>query len=130
MPSGTTKKMKSGMTSNPGVRQGEIVLVAYPYADVEKRKKRPALVLEDANSRGDFAALPITSQPGHGATVSLLAADLIGQKLPKASWIRTDHIATLNLNFVHGACGRLVDHKLAEVLDLLCPRLGCTGVCS
>ena len=122
--------MKSGMTSNSTVRKGDIVLVAYPYADEERRKKRPALVLENSNPRGDFAALPITSQAGHNATVALLAADLIGQRLPKASWIRTDQIATLNLGFVHGAYGRLADNKLAEVLALLCPRLGCTGVCS
>jgi mRNA interferase MazF len=115
------------MNSEQPIRKGDIVLVAYPYADEQRRKKRPALALEDANPRGDFAALPITSQAGHQATVALQAADLLGQRLPKASWIRTDQIATLNLNFVHGAYGRLAENKLSEVLALLCPRLGCPG---
>ena len=122
--------MKSGMTSELRICKGDIVLVAYPYADEEKRKRRPALVLEDANPRGDFAALPITSQAGHQATVALLSADLLGQRLPKASWIRTDQIATLNRNFVHGAYGRLAGAKLTGVLAQLCPRHGCPGAAS
>lgn len=49
--------MTSGMTCNPG----DIVGLPFPFSDLASRKKRPVLVLTQADYQGDFMGLAITS---------------------------------------------------------------------
>jgi hypothetical protein len=47
--------MMSGMTCKPG----DIVGLPFPFSDLTSQKKRPVLVLTQADFRGDFMGLAI-----------------------------------------------------------------------
>jgi len=49
--------MTSGMICKPG----EIIGLPFPFSDLASLKKRPVLVLTQADYRGDFMGLAITS---------------------------------------------------------------------
>lgn len=56
--------MTSGMTFKPG----DIVGLPFPFSDLASQKKRPVLVLTQADYRGDFMGLAITSVLTEGNT--------------------------------------------------------------
>ena len=41
---------------------GDIILIPFPYSDLSKSKRRPALVVADVG-RGDYVLSQITSKP-------------------------------------------------------------------
>jgi mRNA interferase MazF len=54
---------------------GDVVLMPFPYSDLSKSKRRPALVVADV-SRGDFVLCQITSKPYDDShALSLIEAD-------------------------------------------------------
>ncbi len=48
------------MTLHPG----EVVLIPFPFSDLQAAKRRPVLVLRSCDGFGDFLAAAITSQAG------------------------------------------------------------------
>jgi mRNA interferase MazF len=44
-------------------RRGDLLLVPFPFTDLSATKRRPVLALTDADSYGDFVALPVTCAP-------------------------------------------------------------------
>ena len=72
---------------------GEIVLLAFPYADLRGVKRRPALVLLDAGN-GDVVVARVTShQVQTGYDVKLIEWKQAGLLLP--SVVRLHKLATL-----------------------------------
>ena len=43
-------------------KQGDIVLIKFPFTTLSKSKKRPVLVIKDENEYGDFVCFQITSK--------------------------------------------------------------------
>ncbi len=41
---------------------GAVVLIPFPYSNLSNVKKRPVLMLTRPDGRGDFVAMPLTSQ--------------------------------------------------------------------
>lgn len=78
--------------------QGELLLIPYPFTDLSTQKRRPVLVLSKPDKYGDFIALPVTSRSYHKQSISI--GQLIKGELPKESWVRTDHVVTLNCSLV------------------------------
>lgn len=92
---GITKKMRFGIVSE----RGKLVLIPYPFTDLSTNKSRPVLILTEPDQYGDFIALPVTSLGYHKYSLPL-DGNLQEGSLPKQSWVRTDHIVTLNLSLV------------------------------
>ncbi len=44
---------------------GEVVLIPFPFSDLQAVQRRPVLVLRSCDRFGDFLAAAITSQAGH-----------------------------------------------------------------
>lgn len=121
--SGTTS---SGPAASP--QRGDIVMLPFPFTDQSGAKKRPVLIVAAPDPRGDFIAVPVTSQPGHENTVDLKQPDLSDGTLPKPSWIKADKPVTLHASLVLQRFGSVRKTVLDSVLSSLGKRLGLQGV--
>ena len=105
-------------------RPGDLVLIPFPYSDLETSKKRPVLALTAPDRHGDFIALAVTSVPQTEHAIKLAASQLREGSLPKTSWIRLDKIFTLSENSIVKSVGRIQHSFLGEVLKGLCGVVG------
>ncbi|MCF8301814.1 MAG: type II toxin-antitoxin system PemK/MazF family toxin [Bacteroidales bacterium] len=85
-------------------KKGDIVIIGFPFSDLTKIKKRPALIIsnEIVNKTGDYLMVQITSKL-HNDQLSLEMnrGDFLGEKeLPLESWIRLHKIFLLNESLI------------------------------
>ena len=113
--------MTSGMTCKPG----DIVGLPFPFSDLASRKKRPVLVLTQADYRGDFMGLAITSVLTEDNAVSIESLDMRDGFLPKKNWIRYDKIFTLSTSTVVRRYGSVKEDVFSEIINNLCQYVGC-----
>ncbi|MES2970938.1 MAG: type II toxin-antitoxin system PemK/MazF family toxin [Patescibacteria group bacterium] len=98
------------------VSVGTVVLINFPYADLKRYKKRPAVVVADSSldtvilcqitSRKlpDVPAIPITKN------------DFASGGLPFTSYVRPDKLFTVNADMAKSSqLGVLTDQKLNEL---------------
>ena len=109
------------MPSTTSFRQGDIVLVSFPFTDLTSSKRRPALVISPDSFnelRGDLVLAAITSQlTDDPDTVVLREADYVDGQLPKPSIVKTTKIFTIHASLViKKVCG-LNPKKTEEVLS-------------
>ncbi|MYL06641.1 MAG: type II toxin-antitoxin system PemK/MazF family toxin [Gemmatimonadales bacterium] len=87
------------MTSTTAYRQGDIVLVSFPFTDLTSTKRRPALVLspDSFNAAGeDLVLAAVTSHiTGDPNAVHLRRSDFAEGGLPKASMVKTTKLFTM-----------------------------------
>ena len=57
-------------------RPGDLVLIPFPYSDLQSSKKRSVLVLTAPDRHGDFIALAVTSVPPPDHAMALDASVL------------------------------------------------------
>lgn len=81
---------------------GDLVMVPFPFSDLDVTKKRPVLVLTVPDGRGDFIGLAVTSVPTAQCALEVDINALIAGSLPKRSWLRIDKIFSLNIRRVEG----------------------------
>jgi mRNA interferase MazF len=105
-------------------RPGDVVLIPFPYSDLESSKKRPVLVLTAPDRNGDFIALAITSAQVHDHAVEIGAASLTVGTLPRRGWVRLDKIFTLSADGILKTFGAVTASSLRDVLDGMCRRVG------
>lgn len=108
------------MTCNPA----ELVLVPFPYADLQTSKKRPVLVLTAPDRHGDFIALAVTTVQPLEHVLELEPAALAKGALPRRSWVRLDKIFTLGQEAVVKTFGEVTPSFMSRLLDGLCGRIG------
>ena len=109
------------MTLHPG----EVVLIPFPFSDLQATKRRPVLVLRSCDGFGDFLAAAITSQAGHQHGFIFSANDLADGELPKTSWGRVSKLYTLNRDCVVNRFGTLNPEAFAKVHEEICRAVGC-----
>lgn len=109
------------MTLHPG----EVVLIPFPFSDLQAAKRRPVLILRSCERFGDFLAAAITSQAGHEDGCILSANDLAEGELPKTSWVRVSKLYTLNRDCVFNRFGALNPEAFAKVHKEICRAVGC-----
>jgi len=106
-------------------KPGDIVGMPFPFSDLTSRKKRPVLVLTQADYRGDFMGLAITSVLTEENAVSIESLDVKDGFLPKKSWIRYDKIFTLSTSTVVKRYGSVKEDVFSEIINNLCQYVGC-----
>ena len=102
-----------------------VVLLPFPFTDLSAYKKRPVLIIRAPNSRGDFLAVQITSQPGHEGAFGLEKNDFLLGVFPKKSFVRPDKLVTLHQSLIIQRIGRLKDIAFSRVQEKVCVYLGC-----
>lgn len=104
-------------------KQGDVVLVPFPFTDLRTAKQRPAVVVSAEwfnDSHSDCVLVAITSQiPATIARDEMLLADtdLHSAGLPKTSLIRCGKVVTLQQALIRKRLGVLPPTTLRAVLD-------------
>jgi mRNA interferase MazF len=113
------------MPSTTNFRQGDVLLVPFPFTDLSAIKQRPAPVLSPErlnNVRTDLVVAAITSQIPDvvGEDEVLLSdTDLRTAGLPKASIVKLGKIFTIHQGLIRKKLGRVPDPILKSILQML-----------
>ena len=99
---------------------GDIVLAAFPFTDLSGQKRRPCVILETAESLGDFVVAFITTEPAarfpaFGVAVDQTHPSWSRTRLKAASVVRTAKLCTLNTRVISGRLGILPSDVLNAV---------------
>src|SRR5579863_3872816 len=99
---------------------GEVVVVPFPFTDLQSSKVRPALVLASL-TRGDIILCQITSQAGsHSTSMALHPDEFESGSLPRSSFVLPHRIVTANDSCVRRSVGTLKAAKLSEIREAVC----------
>jgi mRNA interferase MazF len=104
-------------------KQGDVVLVPFPFTDLSTVKQRPAVVVSADwfnRSHSDCVLVAITSQiPATIARDELLLAanDLHSAGLPKASLVRCGKVVTIQQTLIRKRLGVLPPATVRTVLN-------------
>lgn len=104
---------------------GQVVLAAFPYADLSHTKLRPALVVGLAEFN-NIVLCQITSKPYTSKTaIKLGSSDFYYGNLNSVSFIRPDKLFTAETSVVQKPLGRInrlmmrkVKQRLADIFEL------------
>lgn len=107
----------------PGV--GDVVLVRIPFSDGQQDKKRPALVMTQADAYDDVLLLSITSNPAVPGGVAIQTGDLAGGSLDRPSWVRAEKLNSIEARRIDRVIATATPGLMQRVRDRLCPFLGC-----
>jgi len=95
---------------------GEIVLVSFPFSNLQGQKIRPALVV--AKVEFDNVTLcQITSKPySSKSSVRIDHSSFTTGKLPVVSYVRPDKLFTTDSSIIRNSAGRLTTAKINIIL--------------
>lgn len=95
---------------------GEVVLVSFPFSNLQGQKIRPALILAKAD-RDDLILCQITSKPyASKLAVRIASNDFTKGSLPVVSFVRPDKIFTANSSIIKKIAGQLTPAVTAPIL--------------
>ena len=88
-------------------KQGEIILIPFPFSDLTGSKKRPAIIISNSKLKGDdfICSLITSNSPKQGLLIR--NQDFTHDKLPFKSWVKPERIFTIDK--------RIIIKKLAKV---------------
>jgi len=99
--------------------KGDIVITPFPFTDLSRNKRRPALVLSDL--RGDDMILcQITSIPTDDIfALSIKPEDFLSGSLSKGSFIRPTRIFTAERKIILRKAGTITPELMNKVIDAI-----------
>jgi mRNA interferase MazF len=100
-------------------KQGDIVLLPYPYSDLSTSKPRPAVILSKESVVGDFLVAKITSNLHNDAESFMIESHHILGVLPSVSEVRCNNISTIDKRTILKKYGTFNRNGL----QLLCARI-------
>jgi len=99
--------------------KGDVVVVPFPFSDLSRAKRRPALVLATMRG-GDLILCQITSRTvADGYAVALDETDFRSGSLRKPSNIRPNRLFTADGNLILYRAGQLAPEKTTQAIDAL-----------
>lgn len=85
-------------------KKGDIVIIGFPFSDLSKTKKRPALVISNdtVNKTGDYLMIQITSKIRNDSlSLPINKTDFVnGKELPLQNCIKLHKIFLLNESLI------------------------------
>ena len=104
------------------MKKGDIVLLPFPFTNLKGFKKRPAVILY--NDDIDIVVTFITTKLKWSENTDVLLKPDNNNRLKKISIIRTNKLATLDIELVIGKLGELSENNLNELNSKLKQVLG------
>ena len=101
-------------------KKGDIILIKFPFTNLQQAKKRPVLVLKDENNLGDFICLQITSKDTQKALLKVNNQDLKDGNLKLLSFVKYDKCFTLNSEVVDKKLASIDDNFMSKLKTLFC----------
>ncbi len=101
-------------------RQKDIVLLSYPFTNLQEKKVRPALIVsnDDFNvSCDNVLMLPLTSQIKEitSYAISITQNDMKNGKLVKSGMIRIDKLFSIEKRLIRMKIGNVTDAYFSNV---------------
>jgi len=105
---------------------GDIVVLPFPFSNLQGSKRRPALVLADCGGN-DLILCQITSQNvKDNFAVSITPSDAYGKLLTDSN-VRPNKLFTIEKSVILYKIGTLNNNKLTKVLDKISSIFGLNG---
>jgi mRNA interferase MazF len=99
---------------------GDLVVVPFPFTDLQSNKRRPAVVLATV-ARGDLLICQITSRSeSHQAAVSIGAADFMRGGIDRPSVALPYRLVAVHEAVSLRSAGMLTPSALAELVERVC----------
>lgn len=97
--------------------KGDVVVVPFPFSDLSRYKRRPALVIQDFEGE-DILLAQITSKSIRDEyAVWLNDSDFISGSLNKQSNLRPNKLFTCSENLILYKIGNLKEDKMQSVIE-------------
>ncbi|OGD85129.1 hypothetical protein A2696_00145 [Candidatus Curtissbacteria bacterium RIFCSPHIGHO2_01_FULL_41_13] len=95
---------------------GEVVLVSFPFSNLQGQKVRPALVLAKSELN-DLILCQITSKPYTSKlAVRIMSDDFTKGSLPVVSYVRPNKLFTANSSIIKKTAGQLTPATIKSIL--------------
>lgn len=102
-------------------KKGDIVIIGFPFSDLSKTKKRPALIISNdtVNNTGDYLMVQVTSKIRNDSlSFPINKVDFVnGKELPLLSCIRLHKIFLLNESLIISKNTAVNANFLSSVID-------------
>ncbi|MDA3818392.1 MAG: type II toxin-antitoxin system PemK/MazF family toxin [Prolixibacteraceae bacterium] len=102
-------------------KKGDIVIIGFPFSDLSRIKKRPALIISNktVNKTGDYLMVQITSKIRNDIlTLNIDKTDFVNSKyLPLQSCIRLHKIFLMNESLIINKYTEVKNEFLDEVIN-------------
>jgi mRNA interferase MazF len=102
------------------IEQRSVVLLPFPFTDLTSSKKRPALVISNAEfnkKSGDMICCLITSNPSVKDGIKIINKDMESGFLEFESTIKPYRLFTANKTIIYKVLGKLNKEKSAFVVN-------------
>ena len=100
------------------MKQGDIVIIEFPFSDLAEKKIRPAVVLSNAtyNKHHNVILAGIYGKE-NSCSVEITNKDLVSKRLVKKSFISLQNIFSADKKVVGRVIDSVSEKKLAEVIE-------------
>jgi mRNA interferase MazF len=102
-------------------KKGDIVIIGFPFSDLSRTKKRPALIISNdtVNNTGDYLMVQVTSKIRNDNLSLLLDKNVFtdGKELPLKSCIRLHKIFLLNESLIISKNTSIIPSFLYSVIE-------------
>jgi mRNA interferase MazF len=99
---------------------GDVVVVPFPFTDLQSSKRRPAVVLATF-ARGDLLICQITSRSeSHPTAVAIGTDDFLRGGIDRPSVALPHRLVTVHEAVILRSAGTLAPSKLAELVERVC----------
>ena len=99
--------------------KGAVVVVSFPFSDLERSKRRPALVITDLKGNDLIFCMITKTRREDGYSIPLEAADFESGQLKHPSNIRPNRIFTAEEDKIEYPVGNVKQAKIQEVINKL-----------
>jgi mRNA interferase MazF len=101
-------------------KKGDILLINFPFTDLQTSKKRPIIVIQDENELNDFVCFQITSKNTTSKLIKIENNNIEDGVLKLISYVKYDKCFTLNSSLVNKKLAKCNSDFLETLKNKFC----------